>query len=165
MSRKTHGSVGTFDIPSRLTGSSGVECRSGGSSSNYQIVATFTDTVSFNSVTVTSGSGTVAGLSASGNQIIVNLTHVANDQTIVVTLSGVKVTLEPNTYIFAIPMGVLVDDKNGDRIVDSLDVSQTNARIGNAVIQSTFRNDVNFDDVIANNDVALIQRSLGKVLH
>ena len=148
-----------------MTGSSGVECRSGGSSGSYQIVATFTGIVSFNSASVTSGSGSVANLAASGNQITVDLTQVGNDQTIVITLSGVKITVDPNTYTFSIPMGVLVGDTNGDRVVDSLDVSQTNARIGNAVSQSTFRNDVNADGVIDSNDVALIQSNLGKVLH
>lgn len=95
----------------------------------------------------------------------VDLTQVTNDQTIVITLTGVKVILDSNTYTFSIPMGVLVGDTNGDRVVDSLDVSQTSARIGNAVTQSTFRNDVNADGVIDSNDVALIESDLGKVLH
>jgi hypothetical protein len=164
VSRKTHGSAGSFDIPLPLTGSTGVECRSGGSSGSYQIVATFSDIVSFNSASVTSGSGLVTNLAASGNQIIVSLSQVTNDQTITITLVGVRVRSNPTTYTFSIPMGVLVGDTTGDRVVDSSDVSQTTARSRNAVTQSTFRSDVNFDGSIDGNDMSLIQSNVGKAL-
>ena len=41
VSRKTHGAGGTFDISLPLTGTVGVECRSGGATGDYQIVLTF----------------------------------------------------------------------------------------------------------------------------
>ena len=40
VSRKVHPGAGTFDIPLPLTGTPGVECRSGGGTGDYQVVVT-----------------------------------------------------------------------------------------------------------------------------
>src|SRR5262249_16050235 len=45
VSRKTHGGAGTFDVNLPLTGTPGIECRTGGATSDYQIVVTFPGTV------------------------------------------------------------------------------------------------------------------------
>jgi len=57
VSRKLHGGV-PFDIPLPLTGNSGIECRSGGATNDYQVVATFPSSVTFNVAGVTAGTGT-----------------------------------------------------------------------------------------------------------
>lgn len=165
VSRKVHGSAGPFDISLPLTGTTGVECRSGGTSGSYQIVATFTGIVSVNTVSVTSGSGSVANVTASGNQLTVALTNVANDQTILVTFAGARVIAGSTTYTFSVPMGVLLGDTTGDGIVSSSDVSQTSGRSGSVVNASTFRSDVNADGVIDSADVVLIQSNVGTALH
>src|SRR5207302_1130418 len=41
VSRKTHGTAGTFDVD-LLPPNSGIECRSGGTNGDYQVVVTFT---------------------------------------------------------------------------------------------------------------------------
>src|SRR5207249_2932734 len=48
VSRKPHGGAGNMDIDMPLTGTTGVECRSGGATNDFTIVATFS-----NNVTVT----------------------------------------------------------------------------------------------------------------
>ena len=58
VSRKTHGTAGTFDIDLPQTGTPGIECRSGGANGDYQVVATFALPVTFTSATVSSGTGT-----------------------------------------------------------------------------------------------------------
>src|SRR5205814_1989532 len=60
VSRKTHGSAGDFDIHLPLTGSPGIECRTGGANNNHTLVFTFANPlVSVASADVTSGSGSV----------------------------------------------------------------------------------------------------------
>ena len=82
VSRKIHRSAGTFDINLPLTGSAGVECRSGGTSNTYQVVFTFPNAVTVGGATVTpgaGGSGSVVGapiVSADGKTVTVNLTGV-----------------------------------------------------------------------------------------
>ena len=43
VSRKTHGTAGTFDINLPLTGTAGIECRSGGASGDHQVVFSFSN--------------------------------------------------------------------------------------------------------------------------
>jgi hypothetical protein len=52
VSRKVHGAAGTFDIDLPLAGTPGIECRSGGSNKDYQIIVTFFNNVTFRSATV-----------------------------------------------------------------------------------------------------------------
>ena len=64
VSRKTHGTAGTFDINLPLAGNAGIECRSGGANSDHQVVFTFLTPVTLSGATVTPEpgmSGTMAG--------------------------------------------------------------------------------------------------------
>ena len=54
-SRKQHASIGTFDINLPLTGEAGVECRSGGTNGDYEIVVTFNNPIVTASAALTSG--------------------------------------------------------------------------------------------------------------
>src|ERR1700736_996441 len=65
VSRKNHGSAGTFDID-LLPPASGIECRSGGATGDFQIVVTFAVPITFTSASV-SGTGSVATALSSGN--------------------------------------------------------------------------------------------------
>ena len=166
VSRKVHGSAGVFDITLLpLTATSSVECRSGGVSGIYQIVATFSGTVSVNTASVTSGSGSVKTISASGRRLIATLGNVPNGQTTIVTFSGVRILPNPTSYTLAIPLSVVIGDTTGDRRVTSLDVSQTTAGSGTVVTSANFRTDVNADGTINTTDVGLVQSNLGLVLH
>src|SRR5207302_1822821 len=62
VSRKTHGSAGTFDVDLPLTGTPGIECRSGGANGNYMMVFKFANTLSnVGSASVSSGTATMVG--------------------------------------------------------------------------------------------------------
>ena len=66
VSRKIHGSAGTFDINLPLTGNPGIECRSGGTSGTYTMVFTFANPLtSVSSASVSSGTGSVNSSSIS----------------------------------------------------------------------------------------------------
>jgi hypothetical protein len=89
-SRKIHGAAGTFDIPLPLSGTVGVECRSGGATNDYEMIINFANSVTVDSASVTSGPGSVSSFTVDGSQVTVNLTGVTNVQQITVTLFNVN---------------------------------------------------------------------------
>jgi RHS repeat-associated protein len=163
VSRMTHGSAGTFDIPLPLVGTPGVECRS--HSGNFQIVVTFSTGVSYSGATVTTGTASISSTSSSpdNTQITINLTGVANVQTVVVTLSGVTDGQAMNDVPVA--MGVLAGDTTGNGVVNSSDVSQTQSQSGQPVTAANFREDVTVSGVINSSDVSLVQSESGTGLN
>lgn len=162
VSRKTHGSAGTFDINLPLIGTPGVECRTGGLSGNHQVVVTFALPVTLSSASVTSGTGSVSSATASGNQVFVNLTGVANAQTIAITLSGVNDGTGTGNVI--IPMGVLLGDTSANRSVNSSDISQTKTQSGSAAMAGNFRTDVTANGLVNSSDVATVKSKSGTAI-
>jgi hypothetical protein len=161
-SRKVHGGAGTFDVPLPLTGSVGIECRSGGATNDYQMIINFATTVTVESATVTSGTGSVSSFSVSGSQVTVNLTGVTNVQRITVTLMNVN----DGTHMGNVPvsMGVLVGDVNGNAVVNASDVSLTKSQVGQPVNDSNFREDVNASGTITATDTAQVKANVGTSL-
>ena len=168
VSRKAHRAAGSFDINLPLTGSAGIECRSGGTSNNYQTVFSFAKAVTVSGATFTpgaGGSGSVVGgpiVSPDGKTVTVNLTGVTNVQTITVTLTNVSDGTATNDV--SILMGVLIGDTSADRTVNTTDINQTRAQVGQAVTITNFRSDVTADGVIRNTDVSLVRAKKGTVL-
>src|SRR6202048_3815658 len=113
VSRKTHGSAGTFDIPLPLTGPAGIECRSEGGV--HHMVVTFAAPVTLAGASVAVGQGSVSNSSTSGNQVTVDLSGVTNAQRIVIKLSSVSDGVSTNDV--EIPMSVLLGAVNGDGYV------------------------------------------------
>jgi hypothetical protein len=161
-SRKTHGGAGTFDVPLPLSGDVGVECRSGGATNDYQMIINFETTVTVESASVTSGTGSVSSFSVSGSQVTVNLTGVTNVQRITVTLHNVN--NGTTTGDVPVSMGVLVGDVNGNAAVNASDVSLTKAQVGQPVSGSNFREDVNASGTISATDVAQVKAEVGTAL-
>jgi hypothetical protein len=162
VSRKTHGTAGTFDVD-LLPPAPGIECRSGGSpTGNHKIFVAFPLPVSVASASVTSGTGSVSSFSVSGNQVTVNLTAVGNAQRIAVTLANVSDGV--NSGDVTVPMGVLLGDVNFNGRVTNGDVSSIQAQVGASVISSNFRNDVNANGTLSNGDVAAAQAQVGAQL-
>src|SRR5207247_1446866 len=112
----------------------------GGASGNYQIVFSFVNNVS-NCGTASTGS---LSSGSSANQCTVNLTGVANQQNVTVTLSNV-LDSQNNTGNVAATMGVLIGDTTGNGSVNASDVSQTKSKSGQAVNSTNFRTDVNLN--------------------
>jgi hypothetical protein len=162
VSRKTHGSAGTFDIDLPLTGNVGIECRSGGAANNYQMIISFANSVTVENASVASGTGSVSSFSVSGSQVTVDLTGVTNVQRITVTLHNVNDGMHSGDV--PLSMGVLVGDVNGNAVVNSSDVSLTKSQVGQAVTGSNFREDVNVNGTISSTDVALVKAKVGTAL-
>jgi len=162
VSRKTHGAAGNFDID-LLTGTPAIECRTGGTNKDYQIVLTFPVAVTFGGASVTPGSGGTASLagpaitSPDGKEITVNLTNVSNVQTITVTLTGLNDGT--NTYDVSVQMGVLIGDVNASGVVTSGDANLCKAQALQPVTSTNFRNDINASGSITTGDVNIIKQN------
>jgi autotransporter-associated beta strand protein len=155
--------AGGFDVALPLSGAPGIECRSGGVNNVYQVVAAFVNPVTFNSASVTSGTGMVTSATGSGTTTLtVNLSGVANAQTLMITLFGVNDGTSTNDI--SVPMSILVGDTNGNGTVNASDVSQTKAQAGQSVTASNFRADVTANGVINASDVSLVKSKSGTSL-
>jgi hypothetical protein len=161
VSRKTHGSAGNFDIDLPLSGTHGIECRSGGANGDYQIIFTFPYTLA----AVANASASCGSVSSSmidssdGHNYIVNLTgeNACNQQCVTVTLTGV-VDSQGNTSSSApATMGLLVGDVNASARVDSGDVSLVSGQSGQVVGPSNFRDDVTADGFLNSSDISLVR--------
>ena len=159
VSRKAHGSAGTFDID---LANNGIECRAGGASGEYQIVATFPESVTTTGASVVSGLGRVSSTAIDGSHVAVNLTRVPNGQTITVRLAGVSDGT--NSTSLDIPMRILFGDTTGDGVVNASDISQIKLQSGQPVSSSTFREDVTANGVINSSDVAAVKAVAGTAL-
>jgi hypothetical protein len=168
VSRKTHGSAGTFDVDLPLTGTRGIECRSGGANGDYTLVFTFANTLtSVGSASVTNGSGSVVMNNIDSNDAhnyIVNLTGVTNAQVMTVSLSNVSDSAGNFSSAISATMGVLVGDTNGDGFVNSADIGQTKSQSGQPVGASNFREDVNADGFLNSGDIGFVKSKSGTAL-
>ncbi|MEO5720076.1 MAG: dockerin type I domain-containing protein [Chthoniobacterales bacterium] len=164
-SRKTHLAEGDFDVVLPLSGSPGVECRTGGATGDHAIVFTFSNPIASGQATVTSGTGTVLGSPiTSGNSVTVSLTGVANAQTIVVTLSNVTDTFAQVLPDTAVSASFLLGDTTGNGTVNATDVAQTKSQAGEVLTAANFRQDVNASGTFTSTDVALVKSSVGTML-
>ncbi len=161
VSRKTHGTAGTFDVPLPLIGAVGIEDRNGPIIGDHQVVITFQSApVTVTSVGVTPGqtaTASVAGSSISGNQVTVNLTSVSNAQVLTVNLFGVGAN--GGVGDVSIPMGILFGDVNSTGRTDSGDVTVARQLSVNIPTSDNFRADVNTSGRIDAGDVTGIRQA------
>jgi hypothetical protein len=163
VSRKIHGSAGAVDVPLRLSGIPAVECRSGGSNGQYQVVVTFPRPVTIGAATVSHDARKQASVSAvprgSDNEIVVNLSDIANAQTITVNLIGVSDGVTSDDV--SIPMTVLTGDTSGNGSVNASDLSKAKSVLEEPATPSNYRSDVIADGEINDDDVSAIQSFIG----
>lgn len=158
VSRKTHGTAGTFDI-NLPTDGSGVECRSGGRSGSYTLVFTFAN----NMVSCGSPSSGSVTLGPDPNQCTASVSSVPNEQYFTLTLTGAKDSTGA-TGSAATTMGVLLGSTTGDGTVNSADIRETKAQVGHPLSDSNFRNDLNLDGNIASDDLRQVKTQRGTSL-
>jgi hypothetical protein len=162
-SRKAHGSAGTFDVDLPLTGSPGIECRSGGANGDYTLIFTFANPLtSVGSASVTSGTGLVTASNIDYGDLhnyIVNLTGVTNAQVLRVSLTNVSDSAGDFSSAVSATMGVLVGDVNASGIVTSGDTNLCKAQALQPVTNANFRCDVNASGAITTGDVNIIKQN------
>jgi hypothetical protein len=163
VSRKTHGAAGTFDVDLPLTGTPGIECRSGGANSDYTLVFRFANGLTnVDSAEVSSGSVATAQIDNNDpHNFIVNLTGVADAQTITVRLNNAADSAGNFSSRVSAPMSILIGDTTGNGEVNSSDVAQTQSQSGQPVTSANFREDVTANGLINSSDLALVQSKSG----
>jgi subtilisin-like proprotein convertase family protein len=163
VSRKTHTGVGDFDIPLPLSGSPGVECRTG--ASGHKLVFTFTNNMASGTAAVTAGVGAISGSPTfSGNTMTVNLTGVVNAQTLTVTLQGLTDAFAQGLPDTSINVNFLLGDTTGNNIVNASDISQVKTQVGVPVNASNFREDVTASGAINASDVTQVKINSGNIV-
>ncbi len=170
VSRKNHGAAGAFDVVLPMSGTPGIECRTGGGTSDYQVVVTFASAVTVNGTPqaqITLGIGDIGSggvsnggvVTVSGSTVTIPLTNLANAQTIGVTLFGVTVGGASGNV--TVPMSILVGDINGNGAVNATDVAQDKSQSGQALTSTNFRSDVNATGSIDATDIAITKSKVG----
>jgi hypothetical protein len=168
----THGDVGDFNVDFPLSGPPtprGVEPRSSSSlgAGNYTVLLKFNCTLTSvgGSSASESGCGTISSSGSgtiSGDTYIVNLTGVCNEGYVTVTLTDVSDScLDHSDSVSSPEMGFLIGDTNGNGLVNSTDISETQAQSGQAVTSDNFRTDVNTNGLINSTDVSIVQSKSG----
>jgi sugar lactone lactonase YvrE len=167
VSRKTHSDAGTFDVDLPLTGSTGIECRSG-ATGDHTLVFTFANALTnVGGASVTSGNGSVSSSnidSTDAHNYIVNLTGVANAQVITVSLTNVNDSAGNASSAVSVSMGVLLGDVNANGVVSNTDVAEVKGQVAAPFTTSNFRNDVNANGIISNTDVSSTKAQVGTTL-
>ncbi len=162
-SRKLHGSAGTFDIPMPLSGEPAVECRR--SNGDHTIVFTFDNNIMSGNASISAGTGSVSGSPTfSNNTMTVELTGVADVQKITIKLNGVTDTLAQVLPDTEVSLNILGGDTNGDKTVNTIDVSQTKGQSGAAADANNFRENVTLSGSIGAPDISFVKSRSGMSL-
>ncbi len=166
VSRKVHGSAGTFDINLPAEGPIGVESRLP-TNGEYTLVFSFSSEVTAVDVTkVGSGVGSVssAQVGPNPNEYTLRLTGVADLQHLVVSLEGVHGVGDLLLASAVARMDVVVGDANGSRAVNSSDVGIVKANVGAVLTTTNFRADVTGNGSINSSDVSVTKSRSGSGL-
>ena len=136
-----------------------MECRSGGRNGNYTLVFTFANSM----VSCGSPSSGSVSLGPDPNQCTAEVASVPNEQYFTVTLTG-AIDSTGATGSASGTMGVLLGSTTGDGTVNSADIRETKSQVGHPVSDSNFRNDLNLDGNIANDDLRQVKLQRGTSL-
>ena len=162
VSRKVHGGAGTFDLPlSAVTTNPTTEPRIGPAQT---IVFTFDKPVSAATVTITEGTATAGAPMFAGNNIVVDLIGVNNQQYVTVSLTNVASTDGGTGGIGSVRIGFLAGDVNQNRVVSLADVGLVNAQLAQPVTAANYLKDVNASGTLTVADKGITNANLTKAL-
>jgi hypothetical protein len=163
VSRRSHKGV-AYDIDLPLSGKPGVECRSPDVGKSYQIIYSFERSVTVpGSATNSQGSATVSQPvpGPNANQVTVNVSDVADQQHLVVTLNGVHDSAGAVMDNLPARIDVLIGDTNADGAVNSADATMTRNRSGQLTDANNFRSDMNVDGAVNSADATIVRANSG----
>ena len=159
-SRKIHGPTGSFDLTidtGLMAPNITVDPRTIGS--GHTIVFQFDGVVTAAGTVSVAPVGT-ASATFSGNEVLVTLTAVPDNQRVTVTLTGVNGSVNaPATAI-----GFLVGDINNSQSVNSSDISSVKARSGQTTSALNFKFDLNATGSINSSDISTVKARSGLTL-
>ncbi len=164
VSRKQHGTAGTFDINLPLSGEPGVECRSGGASNAHTVVLTFSNNIASGTAAVTQGTATVGSPVINGNTVTLNLSDVADIQRVDLGLSNVTDEFDQTIPSMTVSMNVLLGDVIGNKQVNGSDIGMTKATSGLTLDNTNFRADVVVSGGVNGSDIGQVKAATGHFL-
>ncbi len=160
--RRTHGAAGTFDLALSLaTTSPTTEPRTGPA---HTLVFRFDKPVMGATVTVTEGTATAAAPTFSGNEVVVALSNVTNQQYVTVALTNVSASDGGTGGVGTARIGLLSGDTSQDRVVTIADVALVNAALAQPVTAANFLRDIDGSGSISVGDKAITNGQLAKGL-
>ena len=163
-SRKTHGSAGPFSVPinidADINGQLTVEPRMIGSGHTLVFEFNVPITASGTAQAIDASALPIgfATTAASGNDVVVTLTSIADNQRITVTLSDVNAP----GFSRAISLGFLVGDVNGTKTVNASDISALKARTTQSLNLSNFQFDLNASGLVDGADITAAKLRSGR---
>ena len=162
VSRKVHGSAGTFDLAlSAVATNPTTEPRQGPAQT---IVLTFNKAITGATVAITEGAATVAAPTFSGNNVIVGLTSVNNEQYVTISLTNVASSDGGSGGTGFARIGFLAGDASQNRVVTVSDVGAVNAALAQPVTASNYLKDLNASGTLTIADQAIASANLSKAL-
>lgn len=159
-SRMAHASGGTFDIPMPLSGTSGVESRTNGTT-NRTVVFTFSSAVNGGSASITAGTATIGSVNFDGSEMIVNLNNVSDQQVVHVNVNNVTGTNGGSVSTAGVDVEYLNGDANADRAINVGDTVITRRHNGETLSAANCRYDLNADGQINVGDLIVIRGKAG----
>jgi len=163
VSRKVHGSAGTFDLPLSLLDvhNPTTEPRQGPS---HTIVFTFDRAIASATATVTEGLATAGTPTFVGNNVVVPLTGVIDAQYVTIALTNVVASDASTGGSGSVRVGFLAGDVNQNRVVTLADLGLVNAQLAQSVTLSNFLKDVNASGTLSLADKGITNSRLTKSL-
>jgi hypothetical protein len=166
-SRLVHGAAGTFDLPLTLVAPPGInhnpttEPRQGATQS---IVFTFNNAVNGATAAISEGTATAGVPTFSGNDVIVPLTGIANQQYVTLDLTNVTPTGGGAAIGASARIGFLVGDVNQSRVISVADLGLVNAALAQPVTAANYLKDVNSTGTLTVADKGITNANLTKTL-
>jgi hypothetical protein len=128
------------------------------------IVFTFDKPVIGATVAISEGTATAAAPTFSGNDVVVNLAGVTNQQYVTIALTNVASSDGGTGGAGSVRVGFLAGDVNQNRVVSIADLGLVNAQLAQPVTASNFLKDVNASGAITVADKGITNQNLTKAL-
>jgi beta-lactam-binding protein with PASTA domain len=162
VSRKVHGAAGTFNLPLSLVATAPTtEPRTGPAQT---IVFTFDKAPSGVVLNVTEGTATAAPATFSGNDVIIALTGVTNQQYVTVALTNVSSADGGTGGSASVRVGFLLGDVNQNRVISVADVGLVNQQLAQTVTAANYLKDVNASGTLTVGDKGITNANLTRAL-
>ena len=160
VSRKVHGAAGTFDLAltaDRINPTT--EPRLG---PTFTIVVPFASAVTGATAAITEGTATAGTPAFSGNEVIVNLSGVADQQYVTLTLTNVATA--SGTASGSVRLGFLMGDVNQNRVVTVADLGLVNTQLSQLATPANFLKDINASGAVTVADKGLTNTNITRNL-
>jgi CSLREA domain-containing protein len=166
-SRKVHGTAGTFDmplstvVPPALNHDPTTEPRTG---PGHTLVFTFDKPVNAADAIATEGSMTGVTSTTSGNEVIVSLSGVTNQNYVTISVTNVGSPDGGFGGSASVRVGFLAGDVNQSRVVSVADLGLVNAQLSQVVTAANFLRDVNATGTLTVADKGVTNANLTRAL-